>query len=290
MTKKIIIVIIIVGIFIFALVAGDRVNQMYRNNVNLDEVASMASAVKSPFEYNFNVDGTLEEAGTIYESTNPYWWLDSGGMMIIHSGIGSTAQGSLPAENKWRMLYASSNPVDTDNGVRPQNIFRLLTRSYWHNFRQEMYFRVNAHNISQSPNRDESNGLLLISRYQNQNNLYYAGVRVDGHVIIKKKKGGEYHTLYEEPIFPGIYSREENHNFIPKDIWIGVRTDIISLSQSHVKIRLFTDIGETGTWKLVADADDYGTVYGSVINERGLAGVRTDFMDVSFKKYRIEEL
>jgi hypothetical protein len=245
----------------------------------------------STFEYTFNVDGVLEEAGSMAESASKYWWLDSGGIMTIQSGLGSTIQGELGANNKWRMLYASSNAEDTDQGKHPQNIFRLLTRDEWKNFRQQMYFKINADNMSDSPNRNESNGILLLSRFTDEGDLYYAGLRVDGHAIIKKKINGQYHTLVEDPFLAGDYSRESKISLLPKNTWIGLRSDVITLGESHVKIKLYADIGQTGNWMLIADADDRGEEdEGPVVDTEGYAGVRIDFMDVDFKEYRIDTL
>jgi hypothetical protein len=255
---------------------------------HFDDAGDMAT---SSFQYTFNVDGVLEEAGSMEESASKYWWVDSGALLSIHEGMGSTVQGTLPENNKWRMLYASSNSADTDNGRHPQNIFRLLTKNEWKNFSQRMYFRINADNMSDSSNRNESNGILLLSRFNNAGDLYYAGLRVDGHAIIKKKIDGKYHTLVEEPVLAGEYSRDAKKSLLPKDQWIGLRSDILTLEEGHVKIKLFADIGERGAWVLIADADDYNNGEdGRIIAERGHAGVRIDFMDVDFKNYEIDEL
>jgi hypothetical protein len=282
MNPKLGITLIIVGVLIViaaALFARTRTPEIVRSPSPTDQ-----------FEYSFNVDGVLEEAGSAEESASEYWWVDSGGLMNIVAGAGSTIQGTLPEESKWRMLYASSNPQDTDNGLHPQNIFRLLTKSEWKNFSQEMYFRVTNDNMSDSRNRDESNGLLLLSRYTDARDLYYAGVRVDGHVVIKKKLNGVYHTLLEDPYFPGSYSRAANKSLLPKNTWIGLRSEVLTLGKDHVKIRLYLDVGGTGKWELVGDADDRDNKYGPVIDESGFAGVRTDFMDVEFKGYKVSEL
>jgi hypothetical protein len=274
-----------------ALVFANRIGPDLNKEKHFDDVGDNNGLEGSSFEYTFNVDGVLEEAGSMDESASKYWWLDSGGMFIIQSGMGSTIQGPLPANNKWRMLYASSNSIDTDQGLHPQNIFRLLTRSQWKNFRQQMYFRIKADNMSESTNRNESNGILLLSRFMDSNNLYYAGLRVDGHAIIKKKINGTYHTLVEEPVLAGTYSRDSKMSLLPKNTWIGLRSDVMNIGDDHVKIKLFADIGQKGNWVLIADADDLNDVEdGPIVDSEGYAGVRIDFMDVDFKDYRIYEL
>ncbi len=261
-----------------------------RAKIFLDQVANLAVSVKSPFVYSFNEGGILEEVGSMYESPSPYWWLNSGGFMTIGSGIGQTIQGDLPPNNKWRTMYAKSDSTDTDGGLHPQNLFRLITRSTWENFREEVYFKIIRDNVSKSPNRDESNGIILFNRYRDSSNLYYAGLRVDGTAVIKKKLAGTYYTLNQQQFFDGIpYNRESNTSLLPKDTWIGVRTEITTDS-GVVEIRLYADVGKTGVWKLAAQAIDDGQSSGTAITDKAYAGIRTDFMDIDFSDYRIEEI
>src|SRR5262245_17082031 len=92
----------------------------------LSQVGTAAAAVPSPFNYSFSEDGVLEEAGGEGESESPYWWLDSGGELRIENGTGKTVQGDLPAFNIWRLRYALSSAEDTENGQKPQNLFRIV--------------------------------------------------------------------------------------------------------------------------------------------------------------------
>ena len=245
------------------------------------------AVVTSPFHYSFNVDGTLNEAGGSLESTSPYWWLNSGAKLILASGTGKTAQGALSFSDPWRLLYLAENPIDTDSGYHPQNIFRLVTRSKWKNFAETAYFKINKDQLSSSPNRDAHNGLLLMSRYQNGNNLYYAGIRVDGKAIIKKKLNGQYYTLAEKKIFSGTYNRVSKPSLLPKNTWIGLKSYVTTIG-SKVNIKLYMDQGKTGVWTLILEANDAGQ-YGSLIINAGYAGIRTDFMDVEFDDFSIIE-
>src|SRR4051812_17365169 len=78
--------------------------------------AVTATNVSSPYMYTYSVDGSLVEAGSITDSTSGYWWVNSGGRLLLSSGLGSTIHGSLPSTDAWRVLYAANNPTDTDNG------------------------------------------------------------------------------------------------------------------------------------------------------------------------------
>lgn len=248
--------------------------------------AGAAATVTSPFNYNFNCPGMLPEAGKMSESWSPYWWLSSGGRFFLADGIGSTVKGNLPSNDYWRLYYAKSNPVDTDNGYHPQNIFRLVTRSKWKNFRQQVYFRIRKDNLSASPNRSATNGLYLMNRYKDQYNLYYTGIRVDGAAVIKKKIRGVYYTIAYARFFPGAaYDRDTNPSLLPKDIWMGLRSEITNNPDGTVRIVLYVDPGPGG-WVLAFDVLDNGLAYGgSALTASGYGGFRTDFMDVEFENY-----
>gem|GEM_PF-415253 len=252
--------------------------------------AAAAAAVSSPFVYNFNSPGLLDESGSMDTSSSPYWWLNSGGELWIEGGQGKTIQGDLPVTNKWRTAYAVDNPTDTDIGVHPQNIFRLVTRSKWQNLRQEVYFMIIKDQLSASSNRNASNGALLFNRYVSGQTLYYTGVRVDGAAVIKKKLNGTYYTMDYKPFVSGTYNSSSNPNLLPKNTWIGLRSEVTTDANGVVTIKLYTDNGKTGNWVLSAQATDNGSTYGPAITDKAYAGIRTDFADFIFSNYKIEEI
>jgi hypothetical protein len=225
------------------------------------------------------------------ESSNKNWWLNSGGQLIYDNGIGKTVQGKLSSLNPWRVAYKLDNPEDTDNGYHPQNIFRLVTRSKWKNFVQQVYFKINADNLSTSPNRNESNGILLFNRYQSGQTLYYTGLRVDGAAVVKKKYNGTYYTVASKPIFPGKYNRDNKPNLLPKNTWIGIKSEVSTSSSGDVSLKIYIDVGKTGKWTLVLETKDIKNKYGKdVISKEGYAGIRTDFMDIEFSGFKITQL
>jgi hypothetical protein len=237
------------------------------------------------FVYSFNVSGTLYEAPSAEQSASEYWFLDSGGKLVIHDGIGETAQGPLATVDRWWITYAHANPLDTDGGFYPQNIFRLLTQQQWDDSLQEMKFRIARDNLSLSPNRNESNGVLFISRYQDADNLYYAGVRVDGTAVIKKKFNGKYYTMAQNVLYPGRYDSRTNPNLIPQGTWIGLRNETRTQGGSVI---VLLQIDDSSGWRTIATATDTG-MYGRTppIVNSGRNGIRTDFMDVQFDDYRV---
>lgn len=249
-----------------------------------------AMAVTSPYIYSFNDPGVLPEAGSMEESWSKYWWLNSGGMLIIEDGVGKTIQGDLSFVSPWRIVYAKNNPTDTDNGYHPQNIFRLISRSTWLNVQQEAYFKIVKTNMSNSPNRNSSNGILLMSRYIDGDNLYYAGLRTDGAAVVKKKIDGVYTTLAYEKIFEGSYDALENPNLIPANMLIGLRSETITNVDGTVTIKLLIDVDSSGTWIPVIETIDDGKKFGRVISREGYTGIRTDFMDVEFERYKSVDL
>jgi hypothetical protein len=275
------------SIYIFAavllLLAGSAVVFGFKDDSS--SVYSNPAITLTQFVYSFNVPGILEEKGTELESTSPYWWLNSGGIFVVNDGVGSTNLGKLNIFNPWRLAYARSSATDTEGGYYPQNLFRLITRTRWQNFREQAYFKIIALNMTDSENRNESNGLLLFSRYVNSDNLYYMGVRVDGTAVIKKKQNGVYHTLAQIKIFDGEYDRSISPNLLPINKWIGVASEVQDI-QNGVKLTLYVDIDDNGNWKEVLSINDQD----SPITARASAGIRTDFMDVLFKDFVIATL
>lgn len=249
--------------------------------------AITALSIPGNLSYQFSVDGNLSETGSMNESSSPYWWLNSGGYMTLDNGKGMTAQGVVPTIHTWRKLYASANPTDTDNGTHPQNLFRLVSRSSWNSVRVESLFKINRDNFSSSPNRNASNGLLLMSRYGDSGQtLYYAGIRVDGTAVIKKKYKGTYTTLAQKKIYGGTYVNGGTSNLLPHNSWIGLRSETVTNKDGSVSIRLYVkNPGETSFTK-VAEARDSN----SPIKSAGYIGIRTDFMDVEFDSLKAERL
>lgn len=117
------------------------------------------------FRDTFDRTGILEETGSMADSASPDWWLNSGGRLHLTGDGATTIVGSLLLSDPWRILYGLSSPIDTDGGDHPQNLFRLVTRSRWQSFRQELSFRILATNLSASPERNAWSGILLFHRY-----------------------------------------------------------------------------------------------------------------------------
>lgn len=266
----------------------ERATIMNESLINVVRAAS-AAIVTLPFKYAFSVDGTLEEIGSIENSSSPYWWLSSGGVMRIQNGVGQTNQGDMAIGSKWQKLYLQNNPIDTDGGLHPQNIFRMVLRSNWQDISQSIYYKINRLNLSASPNRNASNGLLEMSRYLDQNNLYYTGLRVDGYAIIKKKYQGKYYTMaYNQVIKGPSYDPTDAPNLLPVGSQIGLKTVTKNLSGGRVLIDVYADFGRTGTWTKVAEAVDDGRSFGgAALTDAGHTGLRTDFMDVEFDDYTL---
>lgn len=249
-----------------------------------DPVVTFVQSFDSPF--------SVTEAGSKTESKNGDWWVSSGAYFISEGGVGKTVAGALSALDPWRVAYYLSNSLDTDNGYYPQNIFRLVQRSLWKDYTQEAYFKITKDNLSVSPNRNASNGLFFFNRYADAFNLYYTGVRVDGYAVIKKKINGTYYTMAYKPfIAGGVYNRDTNPDMLPKNEWIGMRSEIRTLPDGSVSIKLYADKGKTGTWTLVAEAVDNGTSFGGAVHSlSGHVGIRTDFMDAEFDSYSVKTL
>jgi len=254
-------------------------------------LAAATAVLTTPWLYEFRIDGIVQETGNLNISSSPYWWVNSGGQMILQNGVGKTIQGDLPLISVWRNTYNVNNPVDTDNGTHPQNIFRLITRTHWLNAEEESRFKINHYNLSASPNREGHNGILLLSRYTDSDNLYYAGIRVDGNAIIKKKKNGTYYTLASRKIFNGTYNRSSNPNLLPTQQWMGLRVKTKNNVNGTVTIQLSIDRNNTNTWEMIAEATDDGRSFGgAALTGSGYGGIRSDFMDLEFDNFRLKTI
>lgn len=242
---------------------------------------------------NFDENMITEEASDMGESKNPDWWLNSGAFFIQKNGIGMTVSGELATGSPWQEKYNAYNPESTDNGIHPQNIFRLINRERWQNAEQEVYFKIATINPSNSDFRNESNGVLLFHRYLDDNDLYYAGLRVDGAAVIKKKVKGEYFTLASAEIFTKTnqpYDRQKNVNLLPTNTWIGLRSTVINNINGNITLTLMIDKGD-GNWITVLETTDTPWRFNNPPHTNsGFAGIRTDFMDVAFENYSIKEL
>ncbi len=241
------------------------------------------------FVDNFDGTGQLSETGEMSSSLHPNWWLNSGGYLYWADGVAGTAQGELVNTDSFRLLYTASNAVDTDNGYRPQNILRLVTRPKFKDFTQQFFFNIQKINLSASPNRNQSNGVLFFHRYQDGDNLYYAGIRVDGYAIVKKKRFGRYYELKSVPVYPGHYNRDTLPNLIPTNRWIGLKTVIADNANGNADITLYLNDGLLGSgWTKILQVEDTGADAERILTE-GYAGIRTDFMDVRFDNYQATE-
>lgn len=300
--KNIILLVIILGILGIITIYIKPILIVSNNSINHGDL-SLASVRKvtrhkndsivrliANFYDNFDREYVLQETGSLNESKDSNFWLSSGGYLLSSNGVGSTVKGELSSLDKWRVAYYISNSTDTDNGYHPQNIFRLVEKNKWTNYTQEAYFNIQKNNLSDSPNRNASNGILFFDRYQDAFNLYYTGVRVDGYAVIKKKINGEYYTMSYEPFSENLttYDRTKNPNQLGENTWIGLRSVLNNNADGTVSIKLYTDEGRKGKWKLAAEALDDGLKYGGpVIKKEGYTGIRTDFMDVLFDDYKI---
>lgn len=232
----------------------------------------------------------LGETSDENTSSSQIWWLNSGAYFYLNNGVGKTIQGDLPASDPWAIKYLHSNPTETDNGTHPQNIFRLVSKSKWNDFQQSVYFKINRYILSPDSHRTASNGVLFFNRYQDGNNLYYTGMRVDGYAVIKKKIDGNYYTMTIQPVITNLkYDRDQNPNLLKVNSWMGIKSEIKNLDNNKVSIKLYFDSGRTGEWVMVAEAvDDNKSYGGESITKEGFVGIRTDFMDAEFEDYKIE--
>ncbi|OGG41593.1 hypothetical protein A2837_00155 [Candidatus Kaiserbacteria bacterium RIFCSPHIGHO2_01_FULL_46_22] len=258
--------------------------------VLLSENVAEANAIEDDWLFNFDSAGTLQEAASPELSSSRFWWLSSGGNLVIEGGTGRTARKDQSATNRWSLAYRLNNSLDTDSGRYPQNLFRLVSRDTAADADIAMSFRILSLNLTDTPNRDAWSGVFLFSRYQDSDNLYYAGVRQDGHVVIKKKIGGKYYTMAEEEHFRSYrpYEKDTNPNLIPGQSWLEMRLTTKNESDG-LRITLSIKDDSSTSWKEVLEVLDKGTG-GPAFDQPGHFGIRTDYMDVEFDNYRVNPI
>lgn len=257
----------------------------YRYSANTDRLGASAGKFLSSLP-------KLEEAESFDASANETYWLNSGAFAYLD---GTTSVGTLRGDaekgSRWQTEYMKSNPIDTDNGVHPQNLFRLFTKADYGDGTYQAYFKIKKTILSPSPNRNASNGVLIMIHATDNDDLYYAGLRVDGTAVIKKKIGGIYHTLGEVPVFAfAKYDRDTVPNLLPLNVLLGVQTKIKSWPNDQVDITLSIDIGASGIWVPVLHAVDAPKDGVPTLPLPAHAGLRTDFMEVEMRNFMITSL
>lgn len=246
----------------------------------------LLAIAQSALNLTFSTSATIQETSTASLSSDPYLWVDRGAKLIMVNGLAQTIQGSLPTTDPWRATYAKAAPSATDNGAHPQNLFLSFTKTSWQNVTARIYVNRIVDNLSNAANRHAYNGESIIARYKDTNNYYYAGIRADGGVVIKKKYNGVYTTLASKKLFPGTYNETSNPNLIPLNTWIGMKFDVTNNSAGAPVLTFYTDVGKTGTWtKQLSVVDDKTPGIASA----GTVGIQSDYADVKFDNFVVED-
>jgi hypothetical protein len=235
---------------------------------------------------------TLEEAEGFDASANPAYWLNSGAYAYF-SGVSdfATLHGDLPPGSKWQQSYMNSNSIDTDGGIHPQNLFRLFTKDMYGNGSYVAYAKIDSTIKSLSPNRNDSNGVFLMIHAKDSDNLYYAGLRVDGNAVIKKKIGGIYYTLAEVPVFAyAAYDTNTMPSVLPLKTWLGMKADVRTVGQGNVDIIFSIDLSGAGIWIPLLHITDMPSQTVQTLPDAGHAGIRSDFMEMEIKDFKVSSL
>ncbi|HVS79645.1 MAG TPA: hypothetical protein VHF05_01570 [Candidatus Paceibacterota bacterium] len=259
---------------------------LIRSEIERHPAATPPMATEQPSPY----PSTLEESDGFDTSASPLYWLNSGAEALLSSSSSwSTVKGDLAAGSKWHEEYASSNSTDTDGGIHPQNLFRIFTRGVYGDGAYSAYAKIDRIVASASPNRNSSNGVFLMIHAEDSDNLYYAGLRVDGNAVIKKKIGGTYYTIAETPLFAyAPYNRDTRPDLLPLNTWLGMKADVKTLPDNSVQIEFSIDLSGEGSWIPILSVTDAPKGNVQTLPGPGHAGIRSDFMEMSIRDFRVD--
>lgn len=224
----------------------------------------------------------LDETPSPEKSSHENWWLNSGGQVFLGENSIQTLFGESEIGTRWHQYYKKTSPLDTDQGLHPQNLFRLVSKDVMIGGSQSGTITIQRYHESESQNRNQSNGVFFMNRYLDGDNLYYIGLRVDGNAVIKRKRNGFYTTLVQKKIFEGNYDRDKFPNILPLQTPIAVRG---SVQNNDENVELKLELEKNGIWEEVIKTVDSS---GDKIVEPGRYGIRSDFMDVKITNYNRE--
>jgi hypothetical protein len=230
------------------------------------------------------INQTLQETLRPEESVDENWWLILGGLMNIEDDSWSTIHGELKATDSLRKKYLRTNPLDTDNGYHPQNVFKLVSRKDSHHSIQEITFSIDKYNQSRSPNRNASSGVFIIENYKDIDNFYQIGLEIDGKAVIKKKINGIYSTLGEIQLWGenDSYDNDSKPNLIPENQNVNFRIEK-NQTDNALSFKFFLKDGDE--WKLIQESIDTKEIL-----PPGKVGIRSDFMDLTIKDYLLDNV
>jgi len=232
------------------------------------------NTIVQPFYDNFT--DIIEETSKAENSGHGWLHTTSGAFFNVSKGFLRTA-GQLSPGHPWQVKYADN--IDTEGGVWPSNIARILTRqATFQDVTFSARFKITRLSLSESPNRTPDKGISLFTHYQTENDLYVAGVRHDGQAFIKRKLGSVYTTLGIIPWYAGTWNKTTHPSLLPQNTEFSLKVQIKSLNGVSSITLWITDPG-TMTYRQALTVSDNSPS----LAVPGRLGIRGDFcvFDVS---------
>src|SRR3989344_2477980 len=112
-------ILLVLPIFFISVFLGQYFSKVFSGSVDSPNILTTHNCLQFPDNL------LLEESSEEVNSEDECWWLNSGAFFLVRGGIGGTIVGPLHISSKWVQLYNLSDPKDTEQGMYPQNIFRL---------------------------------------------------------------------------------------------------------------------------------------------------------------------
>jgi hypothetical protein len=252
-------------------------------------------SVQPRFELDLRTPRIITEAGKSEQDLD----ITSGGALIVRDGLGSTLTGRTTPQDVW-YVYNPRN-FDQVKVMYPQIVFRAVTPGdsiNWSNYEVKLSIIPTEHVVSTSPEVDGTDGIYLFFHYQDQDNLYVAGLTKDGRIVIKRKGSSYYGLIAEQYIFEGVYHRNDNFitpfvgstitltgvikNLDNGNVAITIKAQIID---SEGKIVLSRELSGEDRGDLVPQSNGVG-VLGDPIRS-GRAGIRLDSIEALIAEFRV---
>jgi hypothetical protein len=212
----------------------------------------------------------------------------SGGSIVVSHGVASTLVGPSPiGVNSLQMVFRAITPQSSHD---------------WTDYQVSVWLIPTRHMISDSREVDGTDGIYVFMHYEDQDNLYVAGISKDGRIFIKRKTTlvdgtTVYGLIAQETIFSGTYVQNGNLITPFEGAHIHLLAKIVNTRDGSVQISVTVEIYQNGELVLSHQLDgvDAGQLSaqgtGQALGEpllHGRAGLRLDSIEAIILDFTVD--